>query len=280
MSTPARVRRLLDFNRLRQAVSGPGIDPRSWVELGRVDDDPDAITWLPGTGWTVDVTFVTGELAEEDEVPCQVSSAIGGALSGSFAPIKPGCPVVVLMPAGNPNVSPTIIGVLHAVDDCQVPVEINLLPVTEQVMLDNVVVKSGDSLEVEFAGDAHVQAPAWWLIGERINLAPLTPRSDATEPFIRGNQYGVALNAFLTSVETFSSAVSTASTTLAGLTAAAASEATGLGAPGMASAWTGVGTFATALSSACAALGTAAGTFKATIADYPTGWKSTRIAGE
>lgn len=280
MATSARIRRLLDFGRLRQAVSGPGIDPRSWVELGRVDDDPDAITWIPGTGWTVDVTFITGELAEEPEIPCQVSSAIGGAFSGSFAPIKPGCPVVVLMPAGNANVSPTIIGVLHAVDDCQVPTDVNLLPVTEEVMLDNVVVKSSDNLEVEFLRDAHVQAARWWLIGNRINLAPMLPRSDSTQAFIRGDEFGDALGAFLDGVNTFTSSTATAASTLAGVTGAAATEATAAAMPSAAIAWAALGTFSSAFAGFLTSLGAASTAFKTTIADAPVGWKSTRIDGE
>lgn len=287
MTTPARIRRTLDFNRLGQALSRPGIDPRTWIDLARVDDADDAITWLEGTGWIVDVNFITGELAEEDEVPCQVATWLGGHAQGSYAPVKRGCMVVVLLPAGNANVAPVILGTLHNPEDCPAPSVVNELTITESVMLENIVLVSEDSVEAEFGDSARLRAGTWHIVGDRLHLAPDAVRGDSTQAFVRGDDFGDALGTFLDSLGTFTSTVVTA----ANVVWPAVAPALPAGVGSALQAWVASVANAAALLGGGAAPAivppvavpfatSAAGVLKATIADAPTGWKSTRIDGE
>jgi hypothetical protein len=286
MPTPARIRRTLDFNRLRQAMIGS--NERSWVELGRVDDVDDAVTWLEGTGWVADVSFITGQLAEEAEIPCRIASHIGGDDQGCFTPVRPGCVVVVVVGAGNVNVAPVIIGYLHNPEDCRVPTEVNELSIDEDAALANILVKTIANYEAEYGDEVRIQAKSnMSLVSPRINLAPDAVRGDSTQAYVRGDEFGEALGSFLDGVGTFCQ-------TAAAACSAAATALTPAPVVGPA-----LGTWSNALGSAFALMGgnttppvppsavpvvpfatSTAGVFRATIADQPVGWKSTKIDGE
>lgn len=109
------VRTLLDFGRIAEAVSRPGIDPRTWVCLGRIDDDPDAIVWDEELGWFVDVTITEGTLAGET-VLCRVGSDGQGAAVGRYSPPRPDALVIVAVPSGDPNNEGLVLRQLHDLD--------------------------------------------------------------------------------------------------------------------------------------------------------------------
>lgn len=290
MPTRARIRRTIDFNRLRQAMEGS--NTRSWVELGRVDDVGDAVTWLDGTGWIADVSFITGQLAEEASVPCRIASHIGGDDQGCFTPVRPGCVVIVVVGAGNVNVAPVIIGYLHNPEDCRVPLLVNELPINEDAALANILVKTIANYEAEYGDEVRIQAKSdMSLVSPRINLAPDTVRGDSTQAYVRGDEFGEALGNFLDGVGTFAQQAAAA-------TSAAVTATSGLPGP-LAPVGALIATWGNLLGAAFANFGgnvtppvapstvpvvpfatSTAGVFKATIADQPTGWKSTKIDGE
>ncbi len=159
MATRSRTRRTIDVGRLREAMSAPGADPRSWVVLARVDDDPDAIRWEPGTGWLVDVTVGSGELAGEDMIVCRVGSGLGGT-SHESRPVPRGAEVVVVFPAGDPNVSPVIIDYVHNPTDSAVPSEVNGTPVDEARALSTMLTKTTAGVDAELGAQVRIRAVA------------------------------------------------------------------------------------------------------------------------
>jgi len=194
MSTKGRIRRTLDFGRLREALAAPGIDGRTWVCLARVDDVPDAIYWLDGSGWIVDVTVSTGQLAGEGPIPCRVASAFGGAGEGTTCPIRAGAEVVVVWADGDPTVGPVVMGVLWNPGDQPPPATVNgqavqspLVGTAHTVVTPaDVQIQVGDVLRVEAQQQATLGAP-------QVRLADDT----ATQPFVRGTDYQTAMAANL-----------------------------------------------------------------------------------
>lgn len=155
--TRARIRKRFDLGRLRVAAAGPGSDTRTWVTTARVDDDPEAISFEPDVGWVVDVTFIGGDLAEEGPVPCRVAMGFGGEESGILEPPALGCEVIVVVPDGDPNANPIIVGYLDNGDGCGPPETVFGFPVTEQTAQGTTYVASKGNLEAEYQGSARVQ---------------------------------------------------------------------------------------------------------------------------
>lgn len=255
MASHARIKKTFDFNRFREAIQGSNV--RAWVELARVDDVDDAISWIEGTGWVVDVSFITGQLAEEAAVPCRVASHLGGNDQGVFTPIRRGCVVVVIIGAGNINVAPVIIGYLHNPTDCQVPTEVNELPIDEDAALANVIVKSIANYEAEYGDTVRIQAKEQMaLVAPRVDIAPDDVRGPSGEPFVRGDDLGDALSNLAGALSDFLEALALSAPTSTG--------------------GVNLGTFNTQ----GGFLLTAIEQFQATIAPAPAGWKSTKIFGE
>lgn len=178
-----------DMNRLSEAVSRPGIDPRAWVVMARVDDDPDAIVWDSQIGWIVDVTFLDGE----GPITCRVVSDSQGSLAGSIRPVRPDSLVAVLVPNGDPNDEAIIVGDLHDAETNLAPTTINLKPITE-----------------ELASSTHIDAfPSEDLDQEWSNVRITASQSmklgiaEPLQSFVRGDDYSDALDAFLTALDTF-----------------------------------------------------------------------------
>lgn len=108
-----RHQRKLDPGRIREASRGPGADPRTWVNLARVDDDPDAIRWDDTLGWLVDVTCLGGSLDGEGPIVCRVALSFAQPDGARVEPVDRGALVVLVFPGGDPNEEPTILGQLH-----------------------------------------------------------------------------------------------------------------------------------------------------------------------
>lgn len=211
MSRRSRIRRVPDLGRLREAMAAPGADPRSWVVMARVDDDDDAIRWDEGTGWVVDVTFTFGDLAGEGPVACRVASVFGGDGAGAFVPVKRGAEVAVVLPGGDPNTSPIIVGVGFNTEDVRVPTEVN-----------------GQTIDEDFAAANHVlvtDASVQQQVGERWRTsatqratveAPEVRLADeeADQSYVRGEDYADAADALADATDDFGQQVLTAFTNL------------------------------------------------------------------
>lgn len=203
-----RVRRRPDFGRLREASAGPGADTRTWVTLGRVRDADDAIAWIDGSGWVVDVDLSFGDLAgDTDPIACRVAQAFGGNERGSSVPIERSMEVVVLMPGGDTVASPVIVGILANRDDQRVPSEVN-----------------GETIDLDFAEATHflvTPKDVEWQVGSAIRFAATDlarflaqevrlADADADQAFVRGNDQLDALNSFLDALDAFANTLATA----------------------------------------------------------------------
>lgn len=233
MPTGARARRSIDVGRIGLAVSQPGIDPRTWTTVGRVDDDPQAVRWVLGIGWIADVSFVGGPLDGETEVPCRVAGSISGSLTGDYAPLPPGCSVVVVLPSGNPEESPIIVGKLSNRGGCEAPVTVNDLPIipgnvsspsTEVTVspFDTEIHVSEYNRREHYSGDRTTQAANQTVIADqeaRIQaltfvLQTLVPAASiklgsdlSTEAFVKGTTFAAALNTWLSAFATYISGI-------------------------------------------------------------------------
>lgn len=233
MPTPARIRRTLDTGRLREGLAGPGADTRTWVALARVDDDPDAIRWDEGTGWVVDVTITSGQLAQEGEVPCRVAASFGASGSGRFEPQLRGAEVVVLITDGDPNVGPVILGVLHNPQSLPVPSSVNGDGIDEAKALDSHILVTPYGVDEQVGGRWRVIAVEDAILqGLLVKLG-----ENATEPLIKGTLRNAAwttlltaMGVYLTAQGVWVAAVGAAVPALGGPTGAAAVFATAIGA--------------------------------------------------
>lgn len=200
MARPRRRRMLpsIDPHRVVQALRGPGVDTRTWIATARIDDDDDASRWDAEHGWLVDVTFVGGPLDGEGPVTCKVASPIGGAEQGDAHPPPRGCEAVVVLPEGDPNVMPVIVGYVNNADGCRAPGEVQ-----------------GEELDEDLARATHLRVTNGslrWQVGELLALQGETVRvvsndveltqEAPTQSYVRGEDLQSALNQFAGQVQT------------------------------------------------------------------------------
>ena len=215
--TTARTSSRVDMRRLGMAVSMPGIDPACWVALATVDDDEEAFTWEPGTGWLVDVTFHWGKLDQDGPHACRVASAFSTAGELSSCPVQPGAEVLVVLPGdGDPNDTPVIVAQLSNKGSSPVPLTISSSPAPELVdeafaratfflvTTKDLKLQVGSAARLDASSSAGVHAPA-------VTLAEPT----ASQPFVRGTALANALSSFLDSTTTMANALSSAFTAAA-----------------------------------------------------------------
>lgn len=179
----ARLRPRLDFGRVAAGVSRPGIDPRSWISMARVDVDPDAIVWDRELGWLVDVTLVGGGLDGEGPVLCRFPSSGQGVGAGGYDPPRAGCLVIVAIPGGDPNNDCIIIGQLHD-EGCAAATVVNGVDITEAfAQRTHIFAFPDEDLDAAFE---HVR-----ITGDMTLGVP-----DANQPFARGNDLAGAIDDF------------------------------------------------------------------------------------
>jgi hypothetical protein len=185
----SNVRLRPDYGRIAKAVSRPGIDPRSWIALARVDNDPDATVWDEQIGWIVDVHFLDGE----GPTTCRVVSGSQGSGVGASRPVRPDSLVAVLIPNGDPNYDAIIVGDLHDVDEMRAPTTINGDAITEALALTtHIDAFPSEDLDQEFA-NVRITAATAMVLGA----------AQANQPFVRGDDYADALDAFLDDLLSF-----------------------------------------------------------------------------
>jgi uncharacterized protein involved in type VI secretion and phage assembly len=211
MSKRSRVRRVPDLGRLREAMSGPGADPRSWVVLARVDDDEDGVRWETGIGWIVDVTFTFGDLAGEGPVACRVAAAFGGDREGTFAPVRAGAEVMVLLPGGDPMTAPLIVGVAFNTQDVRVPTTVNGQDIDEDFAQANHILVTTASVQQQVGEVWRTSATdRATLEAPEVRLA----NEDADQSFVRGEDAADAADALADATDDFGQQVLTAFTNL------------------------------------------------------------------
>jgi hypothetical protein len=207
MATRSRIRRVIDFGRLRDALAGPGSDPRTWVCLARIDTVDGAVRWEEGVGWVADVTISSGELAQEGPIPCRIPASIGGAGLLLAAPVVAGSEVLVSFPDGDPNVAPVLLGYLHGAEDQPLPDTVNGQTIdaalaeatTILVSNKNVEAQVGASLRVAATDDAK-------LLAQNVALAD----DAAGQAFVRGDDQLSALNDLVDALDAFAQSLATA----------------------------------------------------------------------
>lgn len=210
MGTSSRIRRTVDFGRIREGMRGPGSDTRTWLALARVDDDDDAISYdrAPpdgeGLGWIVDVTFQGGELDQEGPIPCRVSAAFAGDGQTRQEPVERGCEVLVLIPEGNSNASPTIIGQIHNGGDCRVPAEVNGVQIDEDYSKATHILVTPLAVDQQVAGTRRIKTGDTHRI-----LGPLVELADegAGQAFVRGDEHIDDADALKTALQNFGNAL-------------------------------------------------------------------------
>ena len=193
-----------DVLRIGMAVSQKGIDPRVWVTTARVEEDPEAVRWVPKLGWIADVTFTGGVLDGESEIPCRVAGYVQGNGSGAFIPLEPGCEVNVLVNGGTAEESPVIIGRINNMGGCEAPDTVNGLPIvpgstsdestdTSVSPFDTEIVVSPNNRREEYKGDTFHQSRSHVLeTDEPIDSLCLGSR-DADQHYVRGEDFIDAL---------------------------------------------------------------------------------------
>jgi len=199
-------RRSLDFGRIAEAVSRPGIDPRAWVALARVDDDPDAVVWDADLGWTADVTFAGGPLAGEGPVSCRVASPAQGAGAGRASPVRQGGLVVVVIPSGDPNEDAVIVGQLHDVDDARAPTSVNGDSIVETDASSGQVAADVTHLTALPDEDLDEEWRSWRVTADAMTLGV----ADADQPFVRGDDQADALDDLADALGQFAAAIAVA----------------------------------------------------------------------
>ncbi len=220
MGTSQRIRRRFDRGRLGQLAAQPGIDPRSWIVIGRVDDDDDAIRFSGADGedgplgWIVDVTIGDGgDLDQESEIPCRLGTAYAREGELRSDPPARGCLVIVALPCGNVNTEPTIIGELPT-DGCAPPGSVNGTDIDEAYALATHILVTSLDVDEQIGGDRRVKTGGTnRVLGPLLELAD----EDATQSFVRGNDQQEGFDTFLTTFNTWAIAVDAAITALGGV---------------------------------------------------------------
>jgi hypothetical protein len=188
----------MDFGRLRTASAGPGADTRTWVVLARVDDDDDAIRWDSSLGWLVDVTVQGGPLDQEGPIVCRCPSDFVEDSGAKLDPPIRDCIAVVVLPEGDANVDPSILGFVQG-PGCSPPNSVNGDDIDEAKALGAHVLVTSKEVDWEVAGNIRLRTT-----GDAARfLGPLVELADegATEPYVLGNANKDAVDAFAQSVQ-------------------------------------------------------------------------------
>lgn len=103
-----RARVALDVRSIAEGMSYPGIDPRSWIAIGTVDD-ADSVVFDEKLGPLVSVTLQPNK----EPCVCRVAGEIAGDGEASYFPFVAGDEVLVAIPEGSTRASAVIVGRLN-----------------------------------------------------------------------------------------------------------------------------------------------------------------------
>lgn len=205
MATRSRIAPNIDAGRLRQAIAGPGADPRTWGFEGRIDDDPDAIRWDSKLGWLCDVTVTGGQLDGEGPITCRVQVPFAAAnLGGPFHPPRRDLNVVVMLPMADLNSTPIITGYVFD-DNAPVPTSFGDLEANEDNLQNTHAMKSDKDVDMQFAGKMTVDfdGNGKATFGDELQLdAQNIKLAGATQAFVRGDDLKQTLDQLVQAIAT------------------------------------------------------------------------------
>ncbi len=151
-----------DVSRIREAVKGAGIDPRTWTTAARVSD----VFWDESLGWVVEATPYGSDL-EGVTLTCRQASSLSGVDAGEYLPMVKGAEVLIALPAASTDdLEPMVIAGLTNEED-KAPTEINGLPIdgdaesssdSKVSPFDTEIKVSPSSRREQYAGKHVVQA--------------------------------------------------------------------------------------------------------------------------
>lgn len=204
----------IDWSRMREAVKGPGVDPRVWVCMGRVVDDPDAVVWDDTLGWLCDVVAVSGPLAgSELPLTCRVATGAQGPDIGTHRPPRKGGLVLVAFPTGDQNEDSVVLGQLHNEDDAGAPATVNGDTIDEDfAAATHITVLPDEDKDQEWANVRVTASGDMKLHGEAVELG----KADADQSYVRGEDQADALGEFLDSMTQFAAAIAVAPVNIGG----------------------------------------------------------------
>ena len=188
----ARALRSIDVTRLAQAVQRPGADPRAWVAFGAVEE----IVFDPESGITVGVTFRGGPLDGEGPIACALAAPFARALAIGAKPFAVGDQAVVILPDGDPNTFPIIVGFFPL--QLQVPpLTAAGLPLTQSVLEGNHVLADPTKGAIWDVASFQVFAPQ----------VKLGPAPAPTQSYVRGQDLIAALGDLATALNSYATAL-------------------------------------------------------------------------
>jgi len=204
----SRVRSLLDFGRIAEAVSRPGIDPRSWLVYARIDDDPDAIVWDAELGWFVDVTVVSGQLAGEPVLARVSADALSSG--GRYTPPRANALVLLAVPNGDSNDECVVLMQLHS-SDRTAPTTVNGDTIVERdpqagevaALVTHLSVFPNEDCDEEWRERRVTASGAHRLHGDTMELG----LAGADQSYVRGEDKADADEAFVSAVDTYNQQV-------------------------------------------------------------------------
>lgn len=199
MAPKGRTLRSIDPTRLGQAASRPGIDPRVWVCFGRVTD----AVWDADSGGLVSVDIVGGPLDGTKDVVCSVAPSFAGSGAIASSPIQRGAVVVVVVPEGDVNVDPQVVGFAVG-PDVAPPATVADQPMADLFGSSHVL---GDPEH-----EGNVELKALRVVAEAIKLVVAEP----TQAYVRGNDFADALKTWLDATDKMADLVRGASVTASG----------------------------------------------------------------
>lgn len=168
----------VDYGRLAEAVSRPGIDPRVWTANARVDQGL-SVRWDTSVGWVVDVSPYTGAIDQAD-IPCRVLSLVSGDGAGEYYPPLPDQEVTISIIDGDINSTPVILGYLNNGDGNAPPSSVAGVPIIGELPasvpsplggfvsvspFDTEIKVSQHNRRVQYSGAYTVQAASFSVIG-------------------------------------------------------------------------------------------------------------------
>lgn len=195
-----------DVSRIREAVKGAGIDPRTWGTAARVKD----VFWDDQLGWMT-LVEAYGSNLEQVELECRAASALVGADAGEYLPIPIGAEVLVSLPsASTEDYEPVIVCGLTNKEDVA-PTEVNGLPIDGDATsssdskvspFDTEIKVSPSSRREQYAGKHVDQAKQHVLKADDSSEGLLLGSENAAKSFVLGEELMTRLIAAIEGVVT------------------------------------------------------------------------------
>lgn len=221
----ARPRATPDMQRIGRAVSYPGIDPREHAAVGVVEDVEESFRWDPSFGWAIDVQIYGGNLDGETDVVSRPTGLVSGP-GGTFYPPRRGAEVAVLLPSGDAEVAPVVLGYLSNGNPNGLsapPSSVTGRPIDGTVRVstpvtvspfDTEITVSPDNSRSQWAGVVVREGTQVVLTGTDLVDAVLIGSPNASQAAVKGDDYNAAIEANLDSLLTL---LDTAASALSGL---------------------------------------------------------------